>query len=187
MARVPILSEISRRRKLRLILSCLPPEAEVLEIGAGCGWFSERLRDRGHQVTTLDIVPPADIVGDINDWRSLDIAPASFDAVVALEVIEHVDCLQALRDICRPGGVIALSSPHPHWDWVMRILEALRLTQLRTSPHTGLVDFRAIPLPATALRRPAWIHQVGVFRNVGPDEPPSGEGGEPDSDAAKTG
>jgi hypothetical protein len=39
------------------------------------------------------------------------------------------------------------------------------LTQKRTSPHCNLTDFAKLPLPILKLRRPLWIHQVGVFRN----------------------
>jgi 2-polyprenyl-3-methyl-5-hydroxy-6-metoxy-1,4-benzoquinol methylase len=163
--RQPLLSEISRRRKLDLLLKHLRPGSSVLEVGAGSGWFTARLREKGYNVKTADIVPPADFVGDINGWRRWGIPAGSFDAVVALEVIEHVDCLAALRALCRPGGLILLSSPHPDWDWVMKILEAVRLTQKRTSAHGNLTDFALIELPAVVRRRPLFIHQVALFRN----------------------
>lgn len=165
MTRQPVVSELSRRSKLRLLLRHLPPLSSVLEVGAGEGWFAAQLGARGHRVTTLDLARPADIVGDINSWRALGIRAGSFDAVVALEVIEHVDCLAALRAVCRTGGLIFLSSPHPEWDWCMRLLERLSLTQTRTSPHSNLTDFATIPLPAVVRRRPMFIHQVAIFRN----------------------
>ena len=161
----PLLSELSRRRKLALLLRHLPPGASVLEVGSGSGWFSEGLRRRGHPVMTLDIQGPADLVGDVNAWRDLGLGPGSFDAVVGLELIEHVDCLAAMRALCRPGGLIMLSSPHPRWDWVMKILEALRLTQRRTSPHDNLTDFAAIDMRALVRSRPLFIHQVAIFIN----------------------
>ena len=58
-----------------------------------------------------------------------------------------------------------LSSPHPRWDWVMQVLEHVRLTQMRTSEHSNLTDFRTIQLPVVLLKRPMWIHQVAIFRN----------------------
>jgi 2-polyprenyl-3-methyl-5-hydroxy-6-metoxy-1,4-benzoquinol methylase len=162
--RQPLLSELSRQRKLSLLLAYLPVRAQVLEVGAGAGWFATQLRQQGHQVTTLDLNGPADVVGDVREWAQLGLAAHSFDVVVALEVIEHVDCLAALVELCRPGGLIYLSSPHPRGDWIMKILEWLGLTQKRTSLHTNLTDFARLPLKRITLRRPAGIHQVGLFR-----------------------
>lgn len=164
--RQPILSEISRRRKLNLLPEHLALPASVLEVGAGSGWFSEQLGNKGYDVTRLDMIGPADIVGNINSWMDLGIKEDSFDAVVALEVIEHVDCLQSLKSICKTGGLIMLSSPHPNWDWVMRILEFFRLTQIRTSPHTNLTKFSTIDMPIVVSQRPLGIHQVAIFRNL---------------------
>ena len=53
----------------------------------------------------LDLKPPADMVGDILAWRRLVIESASFDIVLAFEVVEHVDCFQAVYDILRPRGM----------------------------------------------------------------------------------
>jgi 2-polyprenyl-3-methyl-5-hydroxy-6-metoxy-1,4-benzoquinol methylase len=161
----PVLSEISRRRKLKLIVDHCRPQDAILEVGAGSGWLAARLRERGYQVTTLDLVAPADVVGDVCRWQQLGLPAAAFDAIVALELIEHTDCLEALKCLCKPGGLIMLSSPHPRWDWVMKVLEGLRLTQRRTSPHDHLTDFRTIKLPHIHYRRPGLIHQVAIFVN----------------------
>ena len=162
----PFISEMSRRRKLNLFCKYVTLPAKVLEVGAGDGWFSRRLRERGYSATTLDLETPADIQGDIMQWRKLGLQEASFDAVIGLELIEHIDCLDALTHLCRPGGVIMLSSPHPQWDWVMKGLEAIGLNQKRTSPHSHLIDFKTIPLKNLLYQRPAYIHQVGIFSNT---------------------
>jgi hypothetical protein len=58
-----------------------------------------------------------------------------------------------------------LTSPVPEMDWAMKILEALRLNQRRTSPHDNLVDFRTIRgFEPVALRRVAGLSQWGVLR-----------------------
>ena len=161
----PILSHISRQHKLKRLMPYLRASDVILEIGSSSGWFSSQLRQRGYQVVSLDIHAPATIVGDVTQWRDLDIEAHSFDIVVALEVIEHVDCLGALRMLCKPGGLIMLSSPHPRWDWLMKCLEVLHLTQKRTSAHINLTDFSTISLPAVVRKRPLYIHQVALFRN----------------------
>lgn len=162
----PLLHTIFRDRRRKLLQGFLSPDDRVLEVGPGNGWLAATLSAEGYDVTTLDIVPPADIVGDINDWRDLGIRRHSFDVIVALEVIEHVDALEALQAVCKPFGLIMMSSPHPNWDWVMKVAEALHLNQRRTSPHDNLTDFAEIPMPAVMHKRPMWVHQVAIFRNV---------------------
>jgi 2-polyprenyl-3-methyl-5-hydroxy-6-metoxy-1,4-benzoquinol methylase len=164
--RQPMLSELSRKRKFALLDKYLPAGSHVLEVGTGDGWFARNLRENGYDVVTLDWAASADIVGDIRNWRNLGLAEKSFDAVVALEVVEHVDCLDDLRALCKPNGLIMLSSPHPSWDWVMKIFERLRLTQHRTSEHDNLTDLTTIDLARVVLQRPLFVHQVALFRNA---------------------
>jgi 2-polyprenyl-3-methyl-5-hydroxy-6-metoxy-1,4-benzoquinol methylase len=165
MPNTPILSDISRKNKLKLFSKVLNQNDLVLEVGSGEGWFAQQLKKMGHRVVSVDIAGTADIVGDINDWQNLGLKRGQFDAVVALELIEHVDCLESLKSLCKKDGYIMLSSPHPNWDWVMKILEALNLTQKRTSPHDNLTDFKKIAMPYFVNMRPAYIHQVAIFKN----------------------
>lgn len=164
MDKTPLLSRMSRNKKMNLLLKYLSPQSKILEVGSGKQWFSQALRDRGYQVTTLDIEEEADFMGDVNDWKNLGLVQGFFDAVVAWEVIEHVECIQSLKDLCASDGLIFLSSPHPQWDWIMKILEALGLNQKRTSEHCNLTDFKVLPLVSVFYQRPLGIHQVGVFR-----------------------
>ncbi len=163
---MPLLSSISRKMKVGLLLAHLSPESTILEVGSGSGWLNDELSKHGYRATTLDINEPADIVCDINDWKQTNIKPHEFDVVVAYELIEHVDCIDSLKDLCKKGGLIMLSSPHPHWDWTMKILEALHLNQKRTSPHINLIDFKKIDLPIINSKRPMFIHQVAIFKNA---------------------
>lgn len=146
-AEVPLLSRLARAQKIRYFLDPLPKEARILEVGCGDGWVGRYLRANGWaHYCGVDLRPPADVVGDIRQWRTLGMQPASFDAIVAFEVVEHVDCFQELYDLLAPGGVLLLTSPLPRRDWLCKILESLGLTQRRTSPHDHLIDFRDIPL-----------------------------------------
>jgi 2-polyprenyl-3-methyl-5-hydroxy-6-metoxy-1,4-benzoquinol methylase len=161
-----IVSELSRRRKLATLTRELRGPLSVLEVGTGDGWFAARLRAAGHRVTTLDLKPPADIVADI---RHVPGDLGKFDVVVALEVIEHVECFASLVDLTEVGGLIFVSTPHPSWDWFLWLLERLRLTQPRTSPHSHLTDVSTSPDPRARVRwasRPGWVHQVSLFERV---------------------
>jgi cyclopropane fatty-acyl-phospholipid synthase-like methyltransferase len=163
---MPALSEYAQRKKIEYFLNPLPKDARILEIGCGSRWVGEYLRSHGWiNYVGNDIVEPADVVGDIRDWRKLGLEPASFDAIVAFEVIEHVDFTEEAKALLKPGGVLLLTSPVPHMDWVMRILETLGLNQRRTSPHDHLVYFNSITAfePVSLLRK-AGISQWGILR-----------------------
>ena len=149
----------------------------TLESGGG-GLVAEPMSRLGAQVTAIDAAERNVQVARAHaaqsglgiDYRQAtaeDLAAAGmqFDVVLALEVIEHVDCLECLRALCKEDGYILLSSPHPDWDWVMKLLERLHLNQRRTSEHSNLTDFETIDLIPVELKRPLFIHQVALFRN----------------------
>lgn len=163
---MPALSAYAQRKKIAYFLAGLPKTARILEIGCGSRWVGEHLRANGWQhYVGADLVEPADIVGDIKAWRALGLQPASFDVVIAFEVIEHVDLVDEAYDLLKPGGTLLLTSPVPHMDWAMKLLEWIGLNQRRTSPHSNLVYFEQIRrFEPVALQRKAGLSQWGILR-----------------------
>lgn len=162
---MPLLSDIARARKLRRFIDPIPKNASILEIGSGGGWVGEHLRKNGWTgYLGLDIVAPADVVGDVREWKLLGLAPESFDVIIAFEVVEHVPCIPDCHALLKPGGRLLLTSPVPHMDWVMKGLEAVGLNQRRTSPHDHLVYFTDVPWTGS---REVWrvggLAQWGIF------------------------
>ena len=97
----------------------LPRGATVLELGCGGGGPSTRRLAARYRLTGVDIsaeqiararaaVPEATFLH--SDFTALDLAPSSFDAVVALYVLNHVPrdeqtpLLRAVAGWLRPGG-----------------------------------------------------------------------------------
>ncbi len=97
------------------------------------------LSDYARHYTGIDLRPPADIVGDIRQWRRLGLRPESFDVVIAFEVVEPVDCLKDCYDLLQPGDLTMLTTAVPCMDWALKLLEKIGLSQTRTSPHDHLV------------------------------------------------
>jgi 2-polyprenyl-3-methyl-5-hydroxy-6-metoxy-1,4-benzoquinol methylase len=166
---MPLLSDYARKRKCRYFIDRIPKSARVLEVGCGGGWLKAYLRaGRWTNYVGLDLHPPADIVGDIRDWRKLGLHPESFDVIVAFEVVEHGDIFDAMYELLMPGGLLMLTSPVPSRDWICRWLEAAGLAQKRTSPHTHLVRFEDIPrFERVEVRRVGFLAQWGIFRKPG--------------------
>jgi len=99
------------------------PDARVLEVGCGQGYFLQSLEPLGHTAVGLELNDPA-IVNKVTRFevrRQLleDVAltePASFDAVCSFQVLEHVidprGFIEACVRVVRPGGKIILSTPN---------------------------------------------------------------------------
>ena len=111
----------ARLRALALADERIPRGAEVLELGCGAGLPMTAAIARDRRLTGVDIsasqialarrnVPGAAFIEA--DLTSLEIAPASVDAVVAFYVLthvprdEHAALLGRIRSWLRPGGVL---------------------------------------------------------------------------------
>lgn len=105
--------------RLTAVLRSLEPiqGLRILDLGCGKGRFSDRLEAAGACVTGLDLSvrmlsesPQRDKVR--GSASRLPFATASFDAIVAVEVFEHLPAIDAtLREaarVLRPGGRLAV-------------------------------------------------------------------------------
>jgi SAM-dependent methyltransferase len=104
------------------VLSLLPPPpARVLDVGAGQGYFSQVLKDRGYQVEACDYLEDNFKArgvpfhkADLN--RKIGLPDDSYDVVVSVEVLEHLeDQFQFIREVLRvakPGGLVVLTTPN---------------------------------------------------------------------------
>jgi ubiquinone/menaquinone biosynthesis C-methylase UbiE len=119
--------ELREQLLLELFLSARPGP-DVLNIGAGQGSFTRLLEARGFRVVSADASAAAVEVlrgrvgGEsvVADMTALQFADSEFDALVAGEVLEHIeDDVKALSEaarVLRSGGVAAISVPaHPAW------------------------------------------------------------------------
>lgn len=161
----PFVSRLARERKLRFFFDRVLPGAKILEVGCADGWVESWARQRNYEIVGLDLRPPADVVGDVQEWRSLGLAPHSFDVILAFEVIEHGDFSDALHDLLQPNGHLMVTTPVPRMDWACRLLERVGLLQRRTSPHTHLIDLRRMHRFVLVERRvKGVVSQWGVLR-----------------------
>jgi len=109
----------------------VPEGGSVLDAGCGAGWASLELAGRGYAVLGVDLAPemidqcertfadagvPSDRYAFARgDLLTVDLAPASFDGIVALGVLQYQfdegRLLERFRDLLRPGGVLVVAGP----------------------------------------------------------------------------
>ncbi|QNN47031.1 bifunctional 2-polyprenyl-6-hydroxyphenol methylase/3-demethylubiquinol 3-O-methyltransferase UbiG [Thermomonas brevis] len=108
-------------------------DARVLDVGCGGGLLSEALAKSGAQVTAIDLAPNLLKVARLHglelsqqqpgikvEYRQMPVealageAPASFDAVTCMEMLEHVpdpaSIVRACATLLKPGGRLFLST-----------------------------------------------------------------------------
>ena len=152
--------------------------ASVLEVGCGAGRFTEVLLNAGASVFAVDLssaveanyancgAAPGHFVCQA-DVLSLPVAPASFDLVIALGMIQHTPspegAIEALANSVRPGGLVVVDHylPLPR---VKRLLRAvtlrgiLRQLLIRLPPRTSLRATDALVHALLPVHRMLWRH-----------------------------
>ncbi|MRH86964.1 methyltransferase domain-containing protein [Nocardia sp. SYP-A9097] len=101
----------------------------VLDVGCGEGMLTRRLRQRIPHATGIDLHEPsielaraqgpADIDYLCADFLTHPFAPESFDGIVSVATLHHMDpaaALTRMAELLRPGGTLALTGlAMPNW------------------------------------------------------------------------
>lgn len=92
----------------------------ALDVGCGEGMLARELRQRVPQVTGIDLHAPSigqarehpdDVDYVLGDFLTHPFEPASFDVIACVATLHHMDAaagLSRMRDLLRPGGVLAV-------------------------------------------------------------------------------
>ncbi|GMG82688.1 hypothetical protein LNKW23_19010 [Paralimibaculum aggregatum] len=119
--------EAARRRAALGRVMDLDRPRRILEFGCGSGELAVHLAEGGHAVTGFDphggytrharerAAAHASCTIRTGRWQEMTFAPASFEAITCLHVLEHlatpVPALARMRDWLAPGGILYLEVP----------------------------------------------------------------------------
>jgi SAM-dependent methyltransferase len=145
-----------RRAALLIERAQLGPAVRCLELGCGTGEFTQRLLESGCELVAVELSKATAavarervgdraevVVGNIETGEGLE--GRSFDAIVGVSVLHHVDldaCFAHTFPLLRPGGRFAFSEPNlanPQV-WAERNVEVVRRARHVTAHETA---FRA--------------------------------------------
>ncbi len=116
--------KLRRQRRIDFLCQTLPKTAKVLEIGAGTGIQTLGLLQYFSDVTGIDISPDLLRVAEkrapgakyeVMDAHNPNYADESFDAVVGISILHHLNWELALKSahrLLKHGGVVRFSEPN---------------------------------------------------------------------------
>lgn len=143
---VTYISRVDRRlERIIALVSELRPSS-VLDLGCGRGFLLAQLADAGLSgLTGMDVYD--DVPTDRWDYARGDVTSglpfpdASFECVIAGEIIEHVpdpdELLREIRRVLVPGGFLVISTPNMV-SWANRVLVPLGVQPLGTESSSEI-------------------------------------------------
>lgn len=99
------------------VVERLPADARILDVGCGEGVLVEKYARLGRKIEGIDLNYSSDFVRQ-GDILKMPYAEAAFDAVLFLDVFEHLHfadqrkALQEIRRVLKPGGTLVVSIPN---------------------------------------------------------------------------
>ena len=118
---IAVYAHLEIHEKVAELLGDLPRGLRVLDVPSGPGALSARLRDLGFDVEAGDLFPESFLAEGITcqgvDLNGpLPMADATYDVVVCVEGIEHLEShfglVRELRRVLKPGGRLVITTPN---------------------------------------------------------------------------
>lgn len=132
----------------------------VLDIGCGAGFLSNRLAEESCQVYAVDLSPESLLVAEKYDSTKsvkylkadalhLPFAEASFDAVTAMDFLEHVeDPARVIREISRvlkPHGLFFFHTFNRNWLAKLVVIKLVEVLVKNTPKNMHVIELFITP------------------------------------------
>jgi len=144
----------------------------ALDLGCRDGYWSERLKEKGYAVNSLDIEPnyPGAIAHSLED--GIPFPDQSQDLIWCTEVIEHLYrpefLIQEIERVLKPSGRAILTTPNSHW-WFYTIVKLWGWTpqKLQNKDHKQFFNESAIRALAQGYKLYGYFPYVLFFLRLG--------------------
>ena len=116
------------------MIEIVKPDSRILELGCANGFMSEKLKEKGCNVTGVEIDPEFAeiaqeycdqvITGDIEDEKILDDIKGEFNHIIFGDILEHLKdpmfVVYKLKSLLSENGTIIASLPNIGIWWMRR-------------------------------------------------------------------
>lgn len=130
----------------------LPSSSRIADLGCGTGLLLGELVEKGYDMSGIDMHPshlikllqrhPKVLLAQSN-VENTPFKDASFDAVLLLDVLEHVDDEKTLAEayrLLKRGGIVLILTPAYSWLWGLRDVNAGHLRRYSRKKLRVLVE-----------------------------------------------
>jgi SAM-dependent methyltransferase len=165
-----LLGKIADKKRLELILKEIAyskSQLKVLDLGCGDGWLVKKLEC------------DCDIIGVDNNLKKetknllrisaydLPFQSNYFDYVIAVEIIEHLEpkVYKEIKRILKQDGMLIVTSPKPRWNWLIKVLSGIGLSDPLITKHINPVYPDDLPFKLLKKQSLLFIEWFGVFKN----------------------
>lgn len=156
--------KFAQKIKVNMLIPFLKKGMKIIDLGCGDMWLTSFLKEQGYDVVGFSLTKPADIVGNVKKYEFNN---NYYDVVIALEMVEHVDCYKEVFKMLKPNGLFILTTPTPHFDWFCLMMEKMGIFQSRgDTPHSHLIYLRDVPIFKTIVAKTFFFLQFGVFKKL---------------------
>lgn len=145
------LMNINFEQTAKLLSDKFPSKGRLLDVGCGYGYFLAAMKEKGWDVVGVE--PSANASEFARDELKIDVIqatldsvnlpPASFDAISAFYVLEHLTnpgaALSKMYELLKPGGVLVLRVPHT--TPIVKLLTVLKIQNNLFDMPFHLFDF----------------------------------------------
>lgn len=156
-------------------LAKLPKEkTRILDVGCGNMYVTDAISRKGYNIIGIDKEAPGGkkwMTKDnytVMDATKMEFKDSSFDAVIALEITEHCNCIPEIKRVLKPEGIFICSTPAPGTDWLRKVLISLKLLENQDfEGHNNIVDLKKVPMKLLKYKKMfLGTSQFGVFQKT---------------------